>query len=133
MEKIIWNKRFSVGVRKLDDQHQKIIKMLNKLIDMKETRVDSEIISDTLTQMTRYASEHFKFEENLMDKDNYPDYLLHKEQHRQFQKQTVEFCMDTMSYKETIPVEILTFLKEWWINHILDSDMNCKRFFFQPG
>lgn len=133
MEKIIWNNSFSVGVRKLDEQHKKIIKILNKLIETKDSTVDSEIISDTLTEMTKYASEHFESEEKLMSEYNYPDYSLHKEQHKQFKEKTVKFCMDAMSYKATIPIEILTFLKEWWINHILESDMKYRTFFSQLG
>ena len=133
MEKIMWNNNFSVGVQNLDEQHKKIIKILNKLIEMNDTTVDSEIISDTLTEMTKYASEHFEAEEKLMNENNYPDYLLQKEQHKQFREKTVRFCLDTMSYKATIPIEVLSFLREWWINHILSSDMKYKTFFSQLG
>ena len=83
MDKIIWNNSYSVGVQELDEQHKKIVKMLNKLIEMKDTRVDSEIISNTLIEMKKYASEHFETEEKLMNEYNYPDYLLHKKQHKQ--------------------------------------------------
>lgn len=131
MEKIIWNDNFSVGVEDLDEQHKKIIKIVNKLIEMEDAKVDSEVISDTLTEMTKYAAEHFTYEENLMDEYHYPDYSLHKDQHKQFRKQTAKFCMDTMNYKSTIPIEILTFLKDWWIDHILNSDMKYKSFLSQ--
>ena len=133
MEKIIWNNSFSVGVQELDKQHKKLINLINNLIEMKDAKVDSEIISDALTEMTKYTLEHFEAEEKLMNENNYPDYSLHKGQHMQFKKQTAKFCMDTMSYKSTIPIEILTFLKEWLINHILDSDMQYKTFFSQSG
>ena len=64
MEKIIWDEGFSVGVRDLDEQHKRIVTVVNTLIDMIDTKVDSEIISDTLTKMTQYASDHFKTEED---------------------------------------------------------------------
>ena len=63
MEKILWDDGFSVGVRELDKQHQQIVMLVNTLIEMNETEVASEIISDTLTKMTQYASDHFKTEE----------------------------------------------------------------------
>lgn len=131
MEKIIWNKNFSVGVDKMDQQHVRIINTLNKLIEMENTDVDSEIISDTLSEMTKYASEHFESEEKLLIEYHYPDYSLQKEQHRRYRERTVKFCMDTMNYKASVPTDLLTFLKEWWINHILQSDMQYMRFFSQ--
>ena len=133
MEKIIWNERFSVGVRKIDEQHKELIKMINRLIETKDTKVDSETISDILTEMTKYADYHFRAEEQYMIEYDYPDYSPHKEQHIEFKKKAVAFCMDTMAYKETIPTEILSFLKNWLINHILKSDMKYKSFFNEKG
>ena len=133
MEKIVWDNNYSVGVQNLDEQHKRIIEIINKLIGAKDATVDSEIISDALSEMTKYASEHFETEEKLMGEYNYPDYSLHKDQHNQFRKQTVKFCLDAMHYDTAVPIEVLTFLKEWWINHILDSDMQYKTFFSQFG
>ncbi len=133
MEKIIWNEIFSVGVRKIDEQHKELIKMINKLIETKDTNVDSEMISDILTKMTKYADYHFQAEEQYMIEYDYPDYSTHKEQHIEFKKKTVAFCMDVMAYKETIPTEILSYLKSWLTNHILNSDMKYKSFFNEKG
>jgi len=33
MKKIIWDDNFSVGVKKMDVQHQKIIKIFNTLVE----------------------------------------------------------------------------------------------------
>ena len=66
MEKIIWGENFSVGVRVLDAQHKQIVMLVNTLIEMSDTKVDSEIISDTLTKMTKYAIDHFEREEQYM-------------------------------------------------------------------
>ncbi len=133
MEKIIWNESFSVGIREIDAQHKELIRMINELIEMKDAKVDSETISDILTKMTQYAVYHFKTEEQYMRDYDYPEYSLHKEKHTEFKKRTVAFCMDTMAYKETIPTEILSYLKNWLINHILKSDMKYKSFFNEKG
>jgi hemerythrin len=41
--------------------------------------------------------------------------------------------MDAMAYKTNVPIEILTYLKDWWINHILKIDMKYKSFFNEKG
>ncbi|MDN3510141.1 MAG: bacteriohemerythrin [Candidatus Jettenia sp. CY-1] len=133
MEKILWGEGFSVGVRDLDEQHKQIIIMVNTLIEMNDTKVDSEIISDTLTKMTRYATDHFNKEEQYMLEYNYPEYSLQKKQHQEFKRKTVDFCMETMIHNTTVPIAIFTYLKSWWTNHILKDDMKYKKFFNERG
>lgn len=86
MEKIMWGEDFSVGVRDLDEQHKRIVAVVNTLIGMIDTKVESEVISDTLTKMTQYASDHFKAEEQYMLDYGYPEYLSQKKQHQEFKK-----------------------------------------------
>ena len=78
MEKILWGENFSVGVRVLDAQHKQIVIMVNTLIEMNEAKVDSEIISDTLTKMTQFAIDHLKTEEQYMLEYGYPEYSIQK-------------------------------------------------------
>jgi hemerythrin-like metal-binding protein len=133
MEAIRWDDSFSVGVKKLDEQHRQIIRMINKLIDANNVSVGSELISETLTEMMRYASDHFEAEEDLMKEYGYPDYKSNKDQHIEFRKRLTGFSMDTMAYKRSVPSEVLTYLKEWWIDHILKTDMKYKGFFVERG
>lgn len=133
MEKIVWGENFSVGVRALDDQHKQIVTLVNTLIEMSDAKIDSEIISDTLTKMTQYAINHFSKEEEYMLEYGYPEYLTQKKQHSEFKRKTVDFCMETMARKETVPTEIFTYLKSWWTNHILKEDMKYKKFFNDRG
>jgi len=133
MEKITWGENFSVGVRDLDAQHKQIVMLVNTLIEMSDTKVDSEIISDTLTKMTQYAIDHFKTEEQYMLEYGYPEYSIQRKQHQEFKRKTVDLCMETMAHKVTVPTEIFTYLRLWWTNHILQEDMKYKKFFNERG
>ena len=48
-------------------------------------------------------------------------------------RKTVDFCMETMAYQVTVPTEIFSYLKLWWMNHILQEDMKYKKFFNDRG
>ncbi len=133
MEKIEWNEGFSVGVRKLDEQHKVLIDMINKMIEMQNITVDSEVVSEVLNKMTEYANFHFNTEENLLKEHGYPEYEAHKAMHKVFRKKTVAFCMDTMVHKKSIPEEIVSYLKDWLTHHILTEDMRYKPFFKEKG
>ena len=133
MEKITWNENFSVGVREIDEQHKRLIGMINELNEVDNTTVGSETIFDVLTKMTNYALSHFEEEEQYMIKYNYPDYSIHKDQHSKFKDQLITFCKDTKAHKESIPTEIFSYLRTWLINHILETDMAYKSFFNEKG
>ena len=70
--------------------------MLNRLISAQGTiSTHSEMISDILEEMTRYAQEHFKTEEMLMEAYAFPGLEDQKKQHRDFCKKTIDFSSAT--------------------------------------
>ncbi len=133
MEQIFWSEKLSVGVKLFDEQHKGLIAMLNKMIKDPTATTRSETISDVLTDMTSYAQQHFKAEEDLMIEHGYPQYEEHKSQHKAFRIKVMELCTATMGGDEAVPKVILEFLKQWFTQHILDEDMEYKPFFKEKG
>jgi len=134
MEPVEWSEKFSVGVKELDQQHQQLIKLLNKLIATRRTiGPRSETVSDTLLAMTRYAQAHFKTEERLMEAYGYPGLEAQKIQHRDFRKSTVDFSTATYYGIDQVPEVLLTYLVDWWVHHILEDDMAYRSFFKDKG
>lgn len=133
MDRIAWEGRFSVGVEEIDRQHKQLVEMLNRLIDLDGITVASEKISDTLTRMTEYADYHFTSEEKFMLAGGYPGYETHRLEHVAFMRKTAELALGTMAYQKAIPHELVTFLKDWLVNHILESDMQYKSFLEAKG
>ena len=60
MEEIVWMNEFSVGVKEMDEQHKKLIAMINLLIADQKSLTAPETIAKLLTEMTDYAQEHFR-------------------------------------------------------------------------
>jgi hemerythrin-like metal-binding protein len=134
MEPVKWTEKFSVGVRELDQQHQQLIKLLNILISTQgTTSTHSETVSDTLMAMTRYAQAHFKAEERLMKVYGFPGLEEQKLQHRDFRKKTVAFSTATYLGIDHIPEDLLKYLADWWVHHILEDDMAYRLFFKDKG
>jgi hemerythrin len=134
METVQWSAKFSVGVSELDQQHQQLIKLLNRLISTHGTiNTHSETVSDTLTAMTSYAQTHFKAEEGLMAAYGYPGLEKQKIQHREFRKKTVDFCTNTYYGDDQIPEALLVYLSDWLVHHILEDDMAYRSFFKDKG
>ena len=126
MKLIIWTPDFSVGVASIDEQHKGLIAMVNRLMAEPRTTTQSETISALLSDLTKYAEEHFAAEEELMRRHNYPRLDEHIAQHLTFRNATVDFCMAAMNDDGTVPEAMFRYLCNWLVEHILNSDMDYK-------
>ena len=133
MEPIEWTESFSVGVALFDEQHRRLIAMLNRMIADPAADTRSETVADVLTDMTQYAQEHFKAEEDLMQAYGYPHLDEHKQQHLEFQEKAARLCFATVKGQASVPSELLAYLQNWLTRHILQTDMAFKPFFEQKG
>ena len=130
---VVWHESFSVGIRKIDKQHQELINIMNSLVENEDASGHSENIASVLDRMTRYAQFHFETEEKLMLEYEYPDYESHREDHTQFKMKTAKFCLDALQRKETLPDEVISYLRNWLTHHILRTDMKYKPYFLKRG
>ncbi|WP_136805237.1 bacteriohemerythrin [Desulfosediminicola flagellatus] len=133
MEIITWTKSFSVGVKEMDDQHKKLIAMINRLIEEQHTLTEPETIAELLTGMTDYALEHFRAEEYLMSEYGYENQARQVKSHEEFIARTMDFMSSTEIGPNILSKALLEYLKSWLVGHILNEDMQYKAFFAHKG
>ncbi|KHF25605.1 bacteriohemerythrin [Solemya velum gill symbiont] len=133
MKKIIWEDDFSVGVEELDRQHQQIIEIINTLSDKPRLFRRFQNVSSALMELTNYVSEHFLLEEQLLHENGYPNLLEHSKKHTLYSNKIADLCQGSLDGKRDVPTELINFLTDWWINHILHEDMQYKAFFKEKG
>lgn len=75
--------------------------------------------------MLDYTRYHFGTEEDLMRNSGHPNFLKHKAEHDNFVNKVAEF---EESYKKgsilALRMEVIRFLRDWLLNHILTVDKN---------
>lgn len=122
VERFRWQDDFSVGVTQMDNDHKKLIGLLNRCIDVVNTdESDIDEIDRILDEMMKYANHHFHREEALMKDNGYPDLVDHQYEHQQF----VIYVEQTIASYETGELtarDLLKFLKDWLSHHILEMD-----------
>jgi hemerythrin-like metal-binding protein/PAS domain S-box-containing protein len=134
LEPMQWSEKFSVGVLELDQQHQQLFKLVNRLIAATGTLIiHSETISDILGEMILCSQTHFATEEWLMEFYGYSGLEEQKEQHNDFRKKTTDFIKNAALGDEQIPEVLLKFLTHWLNQHILEDDMAFQQFFKEKG
>jgi hemerythrin len=118
-----WDKKMSVGVNLLDTDHQKLVKMLNDLYGAMMEGHGKESLGKILDELAAYTKIHFAHEENFFAQTNYPDAAAHKKEHDELTRQVLEV---QRKYKAgatgTLSIEVMNFLKEWLLKHIMGCD-----------
>jgi len=118
-----WSDELAVGNTFIDNDHQKLIDMVNRLHELMAEGKGKEVIGKVLNNLISYTKEHFRRDEDLMRSLQYPDYAAHREEHEKLLKQVLELNERFESGAATLSVQVLHFLRDWLINHIGKSDM----------
>jgi hemerythrin len=111
----------SVGVKALDDDHKRLIDLLNKLHDGMKSGRGKEVVGKVLDDLVSYTKYHFAREEEFFDKTGYPG-DDHKKEHKELVDQAVKLQSRYKSGESVLSIETLDFLKNWLNGHILGTD-----------
>jgi len=123
-----WKEEYSVHIREVDKQHQKLVTLLNGLYDALKKGEGLEALGGILSELVSYTKTHFATEERLMKTHGYPGYLSHKEKHQKMTEKVLEYARKFESGEIRSPIEISNFLKEWLKKHIMDTDIGYSAF-----
>ena len=118
---IEWDVKFSVGVQRIDEEHKKLIDIINKAaVTNKSKKI--RVVLATLDEMINYAGYHFLTEETYMVGSDYPEYLFHRNEHIGFTDKVIDFQNRVVSGDSQVVNEAQEFLKQWLVNHIQETD-----------
>lgn len=123
MEKITWSNKLNTGVEKIDDQHRRLVKLVNNLVSAIQSGFADDITTPLCHELAEFTSYHFRDEEMLMEEVGYPGLEEQKEQHAKLTS-TVQGYLDALERGEAVaPEEMLAFLRQWLVEHIVHCDM----------
>jgi len=122
MALITWSDTLSVKVKQFDDQHKKLVDMVNQLFDAMKTGKGSQVMGDILKQLIAYTQTHFAAEERLLKQYAYPDFEAHKKEHNTLVMQVLDLQKQFQEGKPVLTQNIMTFLRDWLSRHIQGDD-----------
>ena len=119
---ITWTDNFSVGYTEIDEQHKMLVGMINELYDAFTKGEAEEAAESIISEMIKYTDYHFKTEEKYFDKYDYSETEEHIKEHQNFVKQVTDFYNEFQKGSATVTYDIMSFLRNWLLEHIHDSD-----------
>ncbi len=129
-----WTESMSVGVTQFDDEHKKLIVLINDLFDAVQAGRGRQALGSVLDELVDYTKTHFSHEEHNLKKFNYPDFAAHKKEHDVLTKQVIDIQRKYHGGATAmLSMEVMSFLKSWLINHIQGTDSRYTAFLNEKG
>ncbi len=120
-----WNDYFNTGIATIDEQHQKLVQLLNRLASHMAFHSDVQTIDIIFQELADYTVYHFQAEEAIWHQ-HFPEDSLetqHKEEHKDFISTVLSLkAKANTDSAEGVIEEVLSFLVRWLASHILEND-----------
>ena len=133
MPLITWNDSYSVKVKQMDDQHKKLVDIINHLHDAMKAGKGKDAVDKVLTDLIAYTKTHFASEESLMKLHAYPGYEEQKKAHNSLVMQVVDIQKKFEAGNAPLSQDVMNFLKDWLIKHIQGTDQKYGPYLNQKG
>ena len=118
-----WKDSFKIGIDDIDSQHEEFLGYLNECYDTVSVEKQNTVSPELVNKLEAYVKEHFSFEENIMQFTDYPDIEKHQALHRNFESQVLQLKSSSDKSESVDSARnVLTLLRDWFLNHILEED-----------
>ena len=127
MARVTWSDQLSVGVSSIDDQHRKMVSLLNQMHDGMMAGKGKIALGGILQALIQYTTIHFTHEEDLLLRSDYPDRVAHQKEHADLlrQIQNIRRQYETVG-PSAVTIPVMSFLENWTMNHITGADMRYR-------
>ena len=125
-----WNDSFATGIGAIDEQHHKLVNLLNKLAHQLTQGSDELTLLQIFDELADYTVYHFQTEEGVWSQYLHGDLLTqtHLQSHSDFVDAMAQARQQaaTLSTSEAIE-QLVSFLTHWLAFHILEDDTHMAR------
>jgi hemerythrin-like metal-binding protein len=124
-----WKNEYSGGITEIDEQHKVIIELMNELYDAIRFKKEETITKNVFIELLKYSNYHFNLEGQLFDKYQYEKEDQHINEHKHFIEKIKTLIINEYLTDHNIAIETLQYLKNWFQNHMLKTDMDYCEYF----
>lgn len=117
---------YLTGIESIDQEHKTLFEIAEEVYQLqKEAFIPDKYdhIKQLLIRLKEYTRVHFDHEEEYMASINYKKMFTQKVQHTEFCEKLEEIDLDLIDENSGQAIdEIMKFLTDWLIEHILEND-----------
>jgi hemerythrin-like metal-binding protein len=124
---------FSVLVEPMDADHRRIFEFVNRIHASIKSRAARERHVALFREMGAFTAEHFRREEELMQRHAYPGFEAQKRAHEKLLGTVRDYADRLASGAPVNLIAALAFLTDWLKSHILEMDRQYGDYFRERG
>jgi hemerythrin-like metal-binding protein len=113
---------FDVEVGRMNDDHRRIFEHVNALHAAIKEKQPQRALLGTFRDLAEITRQHFAREEEAMVRTQYPALAAQQRAHQKLLKQVSDIQASLESGGEVDLIEVMAFLRDWLIEHILGMD-----------
>ena len=120
-----WNNNFETGLSVIDEQHRRLVHLLNILASHLAYQSNLPALNQVFSELAEYAVYHFQTEEKIWHRFFQEDEweTEHQKTHDSFVSEVLRLKNEETSKSlHEVVEDILSFLTHWLAFHILESD-----------
>lgn len=122
MALIEWTEELAIGIPTIDGQHQRLVDLINELQVAMLERREKVVMSRIFGELVAATKTHFATEETLFAEHGYPGEAEHAHEHQHLAERVIDLKADFDAGNTAVTLEVMRFLREWLLKHILESD-----------
>jgi len=124
---IPWKDQYSVQVKEIDEQHKKLLIIINQLYEAIKSQSSHKNLVTLVKELIDFSEYHFTTEEKYFDLCNYEDKEPHKKEHQKFKEKiltTYNTCRSSECQGQELEIafELIDFMEDWFVEHFISMD-----------
>ena len=129
---IVWKDEYGVGHSELDAHHRHLIEVINTLYEIATAGASETQLDEMMREIDAYAIRHFQTEEEILAGSGYPHLSQQQKAHEAYVRKVDELKRSFFLPVGGLSQEILQFLKNWWLTHIVMMDKEYSAYVSTP-
>ena len=117
-----WNEMLATHIESIDSQHKVLLAYINELHESMMSGAGNDKLGQILDNLVKYTVNHFGYEEDLFRQHGYQYMDEHVKLHEGLRTQVGDFVNKFKSGEITVTSDLMSFLKEWLMKHIIKED-----------
>lgn len=117
-----WGPAWVSGHPVVDKDHKMLVQYVNELNQAMLHGEGHATSAEILNKLVQYTLDHFAREEAIWTQGGLSTLDKHKRMHADLVQNVKKFQEDFLAGKATLTTDLMTFLRQWLINHVFKTD-----------
>ena len=117
-----WGPSWISGHEVIDRDHKMLVQYVNELNQAMLQGAGHDAAGAVLDKLAQYTVDHFAREETIWSEAALPSLAEHRRLHADLVEKVVAFQNDFRAGRASLTTELMSFLREWLINHVFKTD-----------